>query len=97
MSDPRLEAVKAAAQQVKESGVHSEDVQAAMFLAMLDAALSVDDEDDEVASEPEYVVADAEPVPVPDPDPEPVPEPEPEPVPEPAPEPAGRHRRARGG
>lgn len=63
MSDPRLEAVKAAAIEVKQSGVHSEDVAAAVFLAMLDAALSVEDEQDaEDLPEPIYV-------PVPEPEP----------------------------
>lgn len=46
MSDPRLEAVKAAATEVQQAGVHSEDHPAALFLAMLDAALSVEDEQD---------------------------------------------------
>lgn len=42
MSDPRLEAVKAAAVAVQQSDPHSEDAEAARFLAMLDAALGID-------------------------------------------------------
>lgn len=46
MSDPRIEAVKAAAIEVKQSGVHGEDAAAVLFLAMLDAARASEDEQD---------------------------------------------------
>lgn len=40
MSDPRLEAVKAAAIAVQQSDPHGEDAEAARFLAMFDAAMA---------------------------------------------------------